>query len=118
MRRERGARLPLPLKRMDKFCKRFRQLFDDLPADPAVVMSFAAELYRGRLELELRLAEQSQPKPDGDGRAYTLKVGDVMGRLNVSRGWVYDHREDLGGKKIGGHVRFSDNGLARYVARK
>ena len=108
------------MKGTDRFCEQLRRLLDDLPADPAVVMPFVAELYRGRLELELWLAEQSRPRPqpNGDGRAHNLKVDDVVERLNVSRGWVYDHRDDLGGKKLGHHVRFSDDGLARYMARK
>lgn len=78
------------------------------------------ELERVKTALLARLytsdgAPQQGGRPNLSQGYFTAK--DVADLLNVSRKWVYAHRDELGGKKIGGAVRFPERAVRRYLER-
>jgi hypothetical protein len=79
------------------------------------------ELEAGKARLYTRLLK---PADDGDHRAadsadpYNLTVKDVAEMIGLKPGTCYNHRRALGGKKIGGAVRFSRRGVERYLAAR
>ncbi len=48
-----------------------------------------------------------------------LTAAQVAARLNVTRRWVFDHRDVLGGKQLSRRcVRFPDSAVRRYFERR
>lgn len=45
-----------------------------------------------------------------------LTPRDIMRRLSVSRTWVQDHRDELGGRKIAGLLRFPADRVEAFIA--
>jgi excisionase family DNA binding protein len=90
-------------------------------AGDAELPDLAGELARAQAIIALRLQRQdgrlshdmTVSEPDG-----WLTPDAVAERLGVSRKWVYAHRAELGGRKIGGHVRLPERGVRRYLATK
>jgi excisionase family DNA binding protein len=44
-----------------------------------------------------------------------LTVSETAKALRVSESFCYEHQRELGGVKVGRHVRFTDVGIARYL---
>ena len=75
----------------------------------------AGELARHTAHLNLRLNTHPQAaQPNGLDRQLT--ASEVSHILSVSKNWVYAHRRVLGGKKLGGSVRYSERSIRRYLA--
>jgi predicted DNA-binding transcriptional regulator AlpA len=47
-----------------------------------------------------------------------LKLKDAAQRLNQSESWVYRHWKELGGKKLGGNIRFSTDDIEKFIAKR
>jgi len=47
-----------------------------------------------------------------------LKLKDAAKHLNQSESWVYRHWKEVGGKKLGGNIRFSIEELEKFIAAK
>ncbi len=62
---------------------------------------------------------QAPPAPDTEqGTERALSAREVAERLSTSTRWVYDHREQLGGKRLSRRcVRFPEAAVRRYMAR-
>lgn len=58
---------------------------------------------------------KEEPREGIDERLLTAQ--EVAERLQTSRHWVYRHAGKLGGVKAGGKMRFTREGLGRYLAR-
>ena len=58
---------------------------------------------------------KEEPREGIDERLLTAQ--EVAERLQTSRHWVYRHAGKLGGIKAGGKMRFTREGLERYLAR-
>ena len=66
-----------------------------------------SQIIREAVTLALRAA----PRDDE-----LLTIADVCKKLNVSEEWVYHHVKKLPFvRKLGGMLRFSSNGLQRYI---
>jgi predicted DNA-binding transcriptional regulator AlpA len=47
-----------------------------------------------------------------------LKLKDAAKRLNQSESWVYRRWKELGGKKLGGNIRFSAADIENFIAKR
>jgi excisionase family DNA binding protein len=79
----------------------------------------AGSLARLQALVALRLSngypEAYRDKPEPD--AY-LTADEIAQRFGLSRKWVYAHRAELGGRKLGGRVRFPERAVRRYLAAR
>ena len=83
---------------------------DALSADKMVVTMTVADL-RAIVTDAVQSALNSAPREDR-----LLTVEDVCKLLNVNAEWVYHNAKKLPFvRKIGGMLRFSSNGLQRYI---
>ena len=99
---------------------------DCLPAEalPAYIAQIAALQARATARLtERMLAPRSSLRgvqtprgaaPDSD----LLTAGQVAERLNAKPAWVYRHKQELGGEKLHGLLRFSARRVQSYVERQ
>ena len=88
-------------------------LIEAVPPDQ--VTDLLGELARHTACLNLSLNTHPQPaQPNGLDRQ--LNCAEVADLLGVSRNWVYSHRRVLGGKKLGGSVRYPERSIRRYLA--
>lgn len=78
-------------------------------------------LEKARAALWARLITPKPPRAqEGPARGYDgrfLTAQEVAERLRTSRHWVYRQASRLGGIKVGGHIRFTEAGLTRYLDR-
>ncbi len=78
--------------------------------EPLVVQLTVAELSEIISEA-VKIAMKTAPKDDR-----LLTVEQVCELLNVSEEWIYHHAKKLAFvRKVGGMLRFSANGLQRYI---
>lgn len=70
------------------------------------------QAYEFAAKVEMKIAEGH--RMHDDAADYPITPLEVAARLNHTRLWVYRHRRELGGKKFGGSLRFSEAGLQRY----
>jgi excisionase family DNA binding protein len=84
----------------------------DLPESrKALVVQLTTDELRTIVEDAVRSALKSAPKEDR-----LLTVDEVCKILNVPKGWLYHRAKQLPfTRKIGGNLRFSANGLQRYI---
>jgi hypothetical protein len=47
-----------------------------------------------------------------------LKLRDAAKHLNQSESWVYRHWKELGGKKLGGNIRFSITDIEKFISKR
>jgi predicted DNA-binding transcriptional regulator AlpA len=47
-----------------------------------------------------------------------LKLKDAAKHLNQSESWVYRHWKEVGGKKLGGNIRFSIADIEKFIAKR
>jgi excisionase family DNA binding protein len=77
-------------------------------ADSRMVVQLTVEEFESMLQ---RVARAAAPKEDK-----LLTIEQVCEVLNVSDEWVYHHVKKLPFvRKVGGMLRFSNNGLQRYI---
>lgn len=95
---------------------------NDLPREALPALIGEAEALRARLWARLQtvaVVTVQTPVPDparSGGPDRMLKVGEAAERLGVDRRWLYRRAGTLPfAKKVGGHLRFSENGIARWL---
>ena len=77
----------------------------------AFIMHLTVEEHSAILQDAVKLALKSTPKEDR-----LLTVEQVCDILSVKPGWVYHNMKKLPFvRKVGGMLRFSSNGLQRYI---
>ena len=114
---ESTSRLPVCLR--DPFLRTDLASLKRIPRE--CIPEALGELERARMVLWVRLtvprpAEGKEDPREGiDERLLTAQ--EVAERLQASRHWVYRHAGKLGGIKAGGKMRFTREGLERYLAR-
>jgi Helix-turn-helix domain len=47
-----------------------------------------------------------------------LKLKDAAKHLNQSESWVYRHWKEVGGKKLGGNIRFPIDDLEKFISKR
>jgi hypothetical protein len=47
-----------------------------------------------------------------------LKLKDAAQRPNQSESWVYRHWKEVGGKKLGGNIRFSIDDIEKFIVKR
>jgi excisionase family DNA binding protein len=95
-----------------------RRLIEAIPATE--IDQGIGELEAGKARLYTRLLK---PAEDGDHRVsgpelYNLTVYEVAQMVGLKPKTCYNHRQELGGKKIGASVRFSRRAVERYLAAR
>ena len=96
-----------------------KQIVDQTPDER--LTDLAGELARAQAIVSVRLSGIGAQAPDA-GNVPAGNVDDyltakqVAERLNVSVKFCYQHRSELGGRKVGGSVRFPERGIQRYLA--
>ncbi len=89
-------------------------IIDVVPPDqvPAAI----GELHRHLALLTLRLSDPNKHGPPvaSDGERL-LATGEVAQRLNVDARWVQRHKRELGVRRVGRHLRFSESSVERYL---
>ncbi len=70
------------------------------------------ELVRGVL-----IEERQGENRHGEGDRL-LNAGEAGAFLGYSRDWVYRHQRAIGGRKLGGGIRFSRRDLEKWVASR
>jgi hypothetical protein len=79
------------------------------------------ELEAGKARLYTRLlkpAEEEDRRAAASADPYNLTVYDVGPMIGLKPKTCYNHRQELGGKRIGSRVRFSKRGVERYLAAR
>lgn len=93
---------------------------DDLRALSGTISTDELPDLIGELERakSVALTRLVQPSTGGNGNRRSndlLTVDQVAKRLNVSGKWVYDHQHDIGRRKVGGHIRFDERAVERFI---
>ncbi len=98
---------------------------EDLAADPARAADLPAEarsalLARAAAVLAaLAAAPTSSPGvAPGSDPGVLLTVDDAAARLKMGRDFVYQHARELGAVRFGRALRFTEAGIAHYLARR
>jgi len=89
-----------------------RAIVDSVPKDE--LHDLAAELARADVILRQRITAPPASPRAPDGWIDATEAGEMMG---MSRSWCYEHREELGGRHIGGAVRYSVRRIRSYLDR-
>jgi predicted DNA-binding transcriptional regulator AlpA len=90
---------------------RFREIVEAVPPDG--YPDLAAECARAEMLMRRNMSLTPKPEPR-DGWIDATQAGEMLG---MSRSWVYERRDELGGRKLGGAVRFSTRRIRRYLDR-
>ncbi|MBI4540064.1 MAG: helix-turn-helix domain-containing protein [Gemmatimonadetes bacterium] len=72
------------------------------------------ERIRAALWAKLMTPEARAGRNGGEVDDY-LTAAEIARRFSVSTKFVYAHRAELGGRKIGGAVRFPERAVRRYI---
>jgi Helix-turn-helix domain len=72
---------------------------------------------RALIREELRLFSESTTLRAADTGGL-LQLKDAAKRLNQSESWVYRHWKEVGGKKLGGNIRFSRDDLEKFISKR
>jgi len=90
-----------------------------VPATLDAVLDVIAEAVAEKVAAKLHANGTEPTAPAGDPDADRwLTVAQVAERLHTSVRWVYDHAEQLGGKRLSHRcVRFSEARLRRWLER-
>ena len=96
--------------------ERLRELVASVPPDD--LDAAIGELEAGKARLYARLLANGRPSEEVVSDPYNLTAEVVAEELGLTPKWCYSHRRELGGKRIGGCVRFSRRGLQRYLAAR
>ena len=84
-----------------------------VPSDQLCDLAGELAKYQARIILSLN----SPPQPaQSDGLSRQLTAAEVSQILSVSKNWVYQNRAKLGGKKLGGAVRYPERAVRKYLA--
>ncbi len=79
---------------------------------PAILAQLAA--LQVALAAHLLQQQEQDAEPEADR---LLSISDASARLNVSQDWIYHRTKKLPFiRRVGGHVKASEQGLARYIA--
>ncbi|MDP2578209.1 MAG: helix-turn-helix domain-containing protein, partial [Candidatus Palauibacterales bacterium] len=70
-------------------------------------------------QARINLSLNSPPKPaPTNALDRQLTAHEVSELLSLSEKWVYAHRTLLGGRKLGGSVRYSECAIRRFLASR
>ena len=95
---------------MTEWTMAFRPLVDSVPPDEWI--DAVAELARADVILRQRITAPPASPRAADEWVDATEAGRLCG---MSRSWCYESRELLGGRHIGGAVRFSTKRIRQYL---
>ena len=89
-------------------------------ADAEEAADLVGHLHRLAALCQIRLHENGHSRAgnhhrDDQSLDRYLSAQMVAQRIGMSTDWVYRHRDELGGVKSGGAVRFPERAVARYL---
>jgi excisionase family DNA binding protein len=99
----------------------------DLVRDPSLaaqasrdcIPGLLAQLSAMQCSVAARLIATSQDETTDGGEARLLTVDEAAARLGVSADWLYRRTKSLPFVvRVGRHVRFSANGIDRYIRNR
>ena len=94
---------------------RLRAILDSISEEEAP--DLIAELARKQFLLQGKITRRDfRERPVGGSSAdRCLTAAEVAELWGMSEKWVYIHREELGGVKLGSSVRFPEKALRKYL---
>ena len=92
-----------------------REPADTLGADNMIVTLRVSDL-RSLIREELAMALSGGNRTTESGELLTLK--DAAKYLNQSDSWLYRRWKEIGGKKLGGNIRFAKADIEKFIAKK
>jgi excisionase family DNA binding protein len=88
-----------------------RALAEALPQGAAVTVTVPREAL-------IALLGQEPPKASPTDSARLLDVDEVAARLGVKKQFIYRNKQSLGAVRVGRAVRFSEQAVGKYLARR
>lgn len=85
----------------------------EMPSTDASALLGELERVKALAWMRVQTPRPTSPTPSLDRY---LTAAEVAERLGVKLPWVYSHRDDLGGVKMAGVVRYPERAIIRYLA--